>query len=115
MDHLVALDERELREREDAVAVGDGWHEKSKLDSVLIVDSRAMRSAAFTRGPSRPVNSSASKASTASSAPISPRSSCWTRMIEHFQCSGHAHGGADGDRLAASRRRLRARSTGSRC
>ena len=52
----------------------EGWKEKSKPASVLMVESRAMTSAVLTRRFSRKVNSSASRASIASSAVISPRS-----------------------------------------
>src|SRR5665811_275160 len=56
----------------------EGWNEKSKLASVLMVDSLTMTSAVLMRRFSRRVSSSVSRASMASSALISPRSSCRT-------------------------------------
>src|ERR1700730_10918550 len=52
----------------------EGWNEKSKPARVLMAESRAMTRAIFTRRFSRKVSSSASSASIASRAFISPRS-----------------------------------------
>jgi hypothetical protein len=40
MDHLVAVDEVELSERQDAVRSSAGWNVKAKPASVLMVESR---------------------------------------------------------------------------
>jgi hypothetical protein len=66
MDHLVAVDEVELGEGQDAVAVERRLKVKSKPASALMVESLAITSAALTRRFSRIESSSASS-------PRSPR------------------------------------------
>ena len=68
----------------------EGWNEKSKPDSVLMVASRAICSAALIRRLSRMVISSASSVSIASIALIWPRSSCWTTCVQRLQRARHA-------------------------
>ena len=67
----------------------EGWKEKSKLASVLMVESRAMTSAVLTRRFSRKVSSSASRASMASSAVISPRSRSAHGRVEDLDRAWH--------------------------
>jgi hypothetical protein len=86
VDDLTAIDELELGESEEALAV-EGWKEKSKPASVLIVARRPMRSAVLIRLFSRTVSSSARSMSISSSALASPRSSWRTAWSS---ISGHA-------------------------
>ena len=88
MHHLGAVDELELGQRQDAVAIERGLKAKSKPWSVLIAVRRAIRSAVLTRRFSRKVSSSIRIWSRAPMPSISP---CSMRRggIEHFECAGH--------------------------
>ena len=65
--HLMAGDEVELGQGQDAVAVERGLEREVEAGRVLTVASLAICSAALMRRPSRSVNSSASRVSMASS------------------------------------------------
>ena len=75
MKHLVAVDELELGEGQDTVAVERGLEGEVEAASVLTAVSRAITSAVLMRRLSRTISSSASRVSMASSGETSPHSS----------------------------------------
>ena len=109
---LAALDEAELGERQDAVAIERGWKEKSKPASVLMAESRAICSAVLMRRLSRMVSSSVSSASIASSGADLAAFDAADGVVEYLDRARHleAHQGAAGCVRAPSRRDRRAPS-----
>ena len=75
MDQLVAVDEVELGESQDTVAIERGLEGEVEAGQRLDVEQPSILSAALTRRFSRRLSSSSSRLSIASRVEISPRSS----------------------------------------